>query len=42
MYVAGDANAPYQTVYDVLSRLQTDAGVARAGLMSTPVERARP
>ena len=37
VYVAGDANAPYQTVYDVLSALQTDAGVARAGLMSTPV-----
>ena len=36
VYVAGDANAPYQTVYDVLSALQTDAGVARAGLMSTP------
>ena len=42
VYVAGDANAPYQTVYDALSTLQTDAGVARAGLMSTPVERARP
>ncbi|MGY0505285.1 ExbD/TolR family protein [Luteimonas sp. e5] len=40
VYVAGDANAPYQTVYDVLSILQTEAGVARAGLMSTPVERA--
>ena len=42
VYVAGDASAPYQTVYDVLSTLQTDAGVARAGLMSTPVERAQP
>ena len=40
VYVAGDANAPYQTVYDVLSTLQTEAGVTRAGLMSTPVERA--
>ncbi|SIP91471.1 Cell division and transport-associated protein TolR [Solilutibacter tolerans] len=38
VYVAGDANAPYQTVYDVLSTLQTDAGVARAGLMSTPTK----
>ncbi len=38
VYVAGDANAPYQTVYDVLSLLQTEAGVARAGLMSTPSE----
>lgn len=38
VYVAGDANAPYQTVYDVLSLLQTEAGVARAGLMSTPAE----
>ena len=37
VYVAGDANAPYQTVYDVLSALQSEAGVARAGLMSTPV-----
>ncbi|MDO5609929.1 MAG: protein TolR [Pseudomonadota bacterium] len=41
VYVAGDANAPYQTVYDVLSMLQTEAGVARAGLMSTPAEKAR-
>lgn len=41
VYVAGDANAPYQTVYDVLSMLQTEAGVARAGLMSTPTEKAR-
>lgn len=38
VYVAGDANASYQTVYDVLSTLQTDAGVARAGLMSTPTK----
>ena len=38
VYVAGDANAPYQTVYDVLSTLQTEAGVARAGLMSTPTK----
>ncbi|RMH94134.1 protein TolR [Lysobacter pythonis] len=41
VYVAGDANAPYQTVYDVLSLLQTEAGVARAGLMSTPLEPVR-
>ena len=38
VYVAGDAAAPYQTVYDVLSTLQTEAGVARAGLMSTPTK----
>ncbi len=42
VYVAGDANAPYQTVYDVLALLQTEAGVARAGLMSTPVPRTQP
>ncbi len=40
VYVAGDANAAYQTVYDVLGILQTEAGVARAGLMSTPAEKA--
>ncbi len=40
VYVAGDANAAYQTVYDVLGILQTEAGVARAGLMSTPAEQA--
>ena len=42
VYVAGDANASYQAVYDVLAALQTEAGVTRAGLMSTPVERAQP
>ena len=36
VYVAGDANASYQTVYDVLSLLQTQAHVPRAGLMSMP------
>jgi len=36
VYVAGDANASYQTVYDVLSLLQTQARVPRAGLMSMP------
>ncbi len=36
VYVAGDASAPYQTVYDVLSLLQTEAHVPRAGLMSMP------
>ncbi|PNS09354.1 Biopolymer transport protein [Lysobacter silvestris] len=36
VYVAGDARASYQTVYDVLSLLQTQAHVPRAGLMSMP------
>ena len=36
VYVAGDAQATYQTVYDVLSMLQTQAHVPRAGLMSMP------
>jgi len=38
--VAGDGNAPYQTVYNVLTDLQTKANVPRAGLMSSPVEAA--
>ena len=36
VFVAGDGNASYQKVYDVLTLLQTDAGVPRAGLMSQP------
>ena len=36
VYVAGDADAPYQVVYEVLTALQTRAGVPRAGLMSQP------
>ncbi|MBS0214133.1 MAG: ExbD/TolR family protein [Proteobacteria bacterium] len=36
VYVAGDGKASYQTVYDVLSLLQTEAHVPRAGLMSMP------
>ncbi len=38
--VAGDGNAPYQTVYNVLTDLQTKANVPRAGLMSSPAEAA--
>ena len=33
VYVAGDGDASYQTVYEVLSLLQTDAKVPRAGLL---------
>ena len=36
VFVAGDGNAPYQKVYDVLTLLQTEAHVPRAGLMSQP------
>ena len=36
VYVAGDRDANYQTVYEVLTLLQRDAGVARAGLMGEP------
>ncbi len=38
VFVAGDGNAPYQTVYSVLTDLQTKANVSRAGLMSNPAE----
>jgi biopolymer transport protein TolR len=38
VYVAGDRDTPYQTVYRVLTALQTRAGVERAGLMSQPGE----
>ncbi|MEP6633732.1 MAG: protein TolR, partial [Luteimonas sp.] len=40
VFVAGDGQAPYQTVYNVLTDLQTKANVARAGLMSSPAEAA--
>ena len=33
VYVAGDRDVGYQTVYEVLTRLQKEAGVERAGLM---------
>ena len=36
VYVAGDNEVSYQKVYDVLTLLQTEAGVPRAGLMSQP------
>jgi len=38
VFVAGDGNAPYQTIYSVLTDLQTKANVSRAGLMSNPAE----
>ncbi len=37
VYVAGDRDANYQAVYEVLSLLQTKAGVSRAGLMGDRV-----
>ena len=40
VYVAGDRDASYQTVYEVLSLLQTKAKVPRAGLMGAPVQAA--
>jgi biopolymer transport protein TolR len=36
VYVAGDRDVSYQTVYEVLSLLQRDAKVPRAGLMGDP------
>ena len=38
VYVAGDRDANYQTVYEVLSLLQTKAKVSRAGLMGDPAQ----
>ena len=40
VYVAGDRDVSYQTVYEVLSLLQTRAKVPRAGLMGEPVKAA--
>ncbi|MCR6497278.1 protein TolR [Thermomonas sp. S9] len=36
VYVAGDREVSYQRVYEVLSLLQQQAGVPRAGLMGDP------
>jgi biopolymer transport protein TolR len=36
VYVAGDRDVSYQSVYEVLSLLQRDAKVSRAGLMGVP------
>ena len=38
VYVAGDRDANYQTVYEVLTLLQREARVSRAGLMGDPVQ----
>ena len=38
VYVAGDRDASYKTVYDVLTLLQREAKVSRAGLMGNPAE----
>ena len=40
VYVAGDRDVSYQTVYEILSLLQTQAKVPRAGLMGEPVQAA--
>lgn len=42
VYVAADGTASYQTVYDVLSLLQSEAHVAKAGLMSIPSQTKAP
>ena len=42
VYVAGDRDVSYQTVYEVLSLLQRDAKVPRAGLMGAPAQTAKP
>ena len=36
VYVAADNDVPYQQVYELLTLLQTEAHVPRAGLMSQP------
>ena len=41
VYVAGDRDASYQTVYEVLTLLQRDAKVSRAGLMGAPADSAK-
>ncbi len=38
VYVAGDRDANYQTVYEVLTLLQREAKVSRAGLMGDPAQ----
>ncbi|MES2857851.1 MAG: protein TolR [Pseudomonadota bacterium] len=38
VYVAGDRAANYQTVYEVLTLLQREANVSRAGLMGDPAQ----
>jgi biopolymer transport protein TolR len=40
VYVAGDRDANYQTVYEILTLLQRDANVSRAGLMGDPAQAA--
>ena len=39
VYVAGDRDASYQTVYEILTLLQHEARVSRAGLMGNPADR---
>ena len=39
VYVAGDRDASYQTVYEILPLLQREARVSRAGLMGNPADR---
>ena len=39
VYVAGDRDASYQTVYEILTLQQREARVSRAGLMGNPADR---
>ena len=39
VYVAGDRDASYQTVYEILTLLQREARVSSAGLMGNPADR---
>ena len=39
VYVAGDRDVSYQTVYEILTLLQREARVSRAGLMGNPADR---
>jgi biopolymer transport protein TolR len=40
VYVAGDREVSYQAVYEILTLLQKDANVPRAGLMGEPAQAA--
>ena len=42
VYVAGDRDVNYQAVYEILSLLQTQANVSRAGLMGDPAQSSDP
>ena len=38
VYVAGDREASYQTVFEVMGELQSDANVSRVSLMAKPAD----